>query len=77
MICGRSGLSVALLDRRERIEVALDGADELVALVVGGDDPKLLLPPLPLTISPRRGAEAPIEARFLHRDGKYSREDEE
>ena len=39
-------LPVALLDRRERVEVALDGADELLALVVGRDHPKLLLPPL-------------------------------
>jgi hypothetical protein len=62
-------LPVALLDRRERVEVALDGADELLVFVLGRDDSELLLALLPVAITPRSGSEAPIEARLFDRDG--------
>ena len=71
------GLSVAFLDRRERVEVALHGADELLALVVRRDHAKLLLALLPVTILARCAAEAALQARPLHRDCENSREAEQ
>src|SRR6476619_700434 len=72
-----SGLAVALLDRRERVEVALHRADELLAVVVRRDHAELLLAALTVARLARGGPEAALEARSLDRDHERGREDEQ